>query len=70
MSIHFNNQYEKVNNNDLNFQQFNYNQQPQQEYYPPQQQTYQPPVEVGWESIKRAFSTGGYDNEPPLLEGL
>ena len=24
---------------------------------------------VTWESVKLAFSTGGYPDEPPLLEG-
>lgn len=25
--------------------------------------------QVSWASVKRAFSAGGYDDEPPLLEG-
>ena len=28
------------------------------------------PNGVTWASIKRAFSTGGFDDEPPLLEGM
>lgn len=26
--------------------------------------------QVSWASVKRAFSAGSYDNEPPLLEGI
>jgi hypothetical protein len=28
------------------------------------------PNGVTWKSVKRAFSTGGFDDEPPLLEGI
>jgi hypothetical protein len=56
--------------NDLNFQNFSYSQS-----YAPQEfdasipTRHDLPYGVTWESVKRAFSTGGFDNEPPLLEG-
>ena len=68
----------------LSFQQFEYshnnadmaNNLPNNEY----QDTYSSgtigskkhdlPDTVTWESVKRAFSTGGYPDEPPLLEGI
>ncbi|KAJ3390072.1 Protein yipf5 [Lobulomyces angularis] len=67
-------------NTNLEFQSFNYDQtsnlQQQQQY----SYTHQPQPnyiqqnnqfsEVSFQSIKSAFSTGGYANEPPLLEEL
>jgi hypothetical protein len=60
---------------DLNFQQFNYQDygQPQSGgpgYEIPGIKTNNIPTHVTFESIKIAFSTGGFDNEPPLLEGI
>ena len=67
-----------ANSNELNFQQFSYGNQQDYSQPPPQ---FNPSSSSGgalrndlgegvtWASIKRAFSTGGYDNEPPLLEG-
>ena len=60
-------------NQDLNFEQFNYSQdysqyQPQTDYVSTPLQEY--PQEVTWQSIKRAFSTGGYPDEEPLLQEL
>jgi hypothetical protein len=60
---------------DMNFQQFNYEQKYTEAYNYDQtlDQTnlrHDLPFGVTWESIKRAFSTGGFDNEPPLMEGI
>ncbi|KAJ3252927.1 hypothetical protein HK103_001073 [Boothiomyces macroporosus] len=62
---------------EMSFQQFDYQQYGyQQQEYQQQDYNYQydyqqdVPTQVSWESIKRAFSTGGFNNEPPLLEEL
>ncbi|KAJ2990828.1 hypothetical protein HDV02_004126, partial [Globomyces sp. JEL0801] len=53
---------------DLNFQQFQYGQDYNQ--FDPPVPSHDIPEAVSWKSIQRAFSTGGFDNEPPLLEEL
>lgn len=69
-------EYYPVQTNDLNFQQFSYGSDYGQQgmaaapsYDASATMRPQIPTEVTFESIKRAFSTGGFDNEPPLLEG-
>ena len=62
-------------NQDLNFEQFNYSQdytqyQQQPEYNSTPNQDFQYPQEITWQSIKQAFSSGGYPDEEPLLQEL
>jgi hypothetical protein len=54
--------------NDLSFQQFNYGND-YSEYNQTDFQT-EIPETVTWESIRRAFSTGQIEGEPPLLQGF
>ncbi|KAI8892741.1 hypothetical protein BC833DRAFT_610781, partial [Globomyces pollinis-pini] len=55
---------------DLNFQQFQYGQNNDYNQFDPPVPSHDIPEAVSWKSIQRAFSTGGFDNEPPLLEEL
>jgi hypothetical protein len=69
IKMSFNQPYYPVQTQDsLNFQSFEYGNT--QENFPVESFNQIHDGNLSWSHIKRAFSTGGYDDEPPLLEGI